>query len=208
MYTSLVFGSTQMPAGPPSVVVSLLPAVLSCTPMVMTSLPSRVNFCTRWCMWVPIQTKLLWSTKMPWGFRGHCAPVSGVPVPHACTTLPCASSSMTVGAAAQQVAMGGFCSIDVSSSVSVSGRWVIQTWSFASTNTPVTDPITQLFGNSAGQVASMRKVGAAGVRGACSAWSTRPMVATVSDSTSTRKAERVFVITNSFLSNGAGTRVP
>ena len=54
----------------------------------------------------------------------------------------------------------------------------------------------------------LRKVGAAGVRGDCSAWSTRPIVATVSDSTSTRKAERVFFITNSFLSNGAGTRVP
>src|ERR687898_552609 len=97
MNTSLVFGSTQTPEGPPSSVVSLLPPV--------------------------------WS------------------------------SSMTTGAALQQVPIGGVCSSYSSSSVSVSGRLVIQVWSFESTNTPVTEPITQWLGNSSGQVGSILNVG-------------------------------------------------
>ena len=39
-------------------------------PMVNTSLPSRVNFITRWCRWEPTHTKSLWSTKIPCGLRG------------------------------------------------------------------------------------------------------------------------------------------
>jgi hypothetical protein len=48
-----------MPAGPPRSFSSLLPAFLSYSPIVMTSLPSRVNFITRWCVKVPTQTKSL-----------------------------------------------------------------------------------------------------------------------------------------------------
>ena len=99
-----------MPDGPPSRVVSLLPAFLSYWPMVITSLPSRVNFITRWCMWVPTQTKSLWSTKMPCGLRGQSPGLSLSPLPQPCTTLPFWSSSMTTGAAWQQVPIGGFCS--------------------------------------------------------------------------------------------------
>ena len=110
MNASLVFGSTQMPDGPPSSVVSLLPLFLSYWPTVSTSLPSRVNFITRWCMCVPTQTWSVWSTKMPCGLRGQLAGSSLAFSPQPCTTLPFWSSSMTVGAALQQVAIGGVCS--------------------------------------------------------------------------------------------------
>src|SRR6476620_7297522 len=97
---------------------------------------------------------------MPCGLRGH-ADVSFIgPWPQPCTTLPCASNSTTGGAGAQHVAIGGFCTIDVSSSVSVSGRCVTQTWPFASTKTPVTAPRIQLFDISSGQVGSTLNDGA------------------------------------------------
>src|SRR6185503_9820661 len=87
---------------------------------------------------------------MPWGLRGQADVSSIDPFPHPWTTFPCASNSMTGGAATQQVPIGGFCSTDVSSSVSVSGRCVTQTCCLASTNTPVTAPRIHLLGISSG----------------------------------------------------------
>src|SRR6188474_1984602 len=97
---------------------------------------------------------------MPCGLRGHAEVSFMGPWPQPRTTLPCASNSTTGGAGAQQVAIGGFCTIDVSSSVSVSGRCVTQMWPLASTNTPVTAPRIQLFGISSGQDGSTLNDGA------------------------------------------------
>jgi hypothetical protein len=110
-------------------------------------------------MYVPIQTKSLWSTKMPCGFRGQLDVSSIGPWPHPWTTLPCASNSITGGAATQQVPIGGCCCAEVSSSVSVSGRCVTQTCCFESTNTPVTAPRIHLFGISSGHDGSTVKAG-------------------------------------------------
>src|SRR5687767_839788 len=96
---------------------------------------------------------------MPCGLRGQFDVSSFEPSPQPWTTLPCASNSRTGGAGAQQVAIGGFCTIDVSSSVSVSGRCVTQMWPRASTKTPVTAPRIQLFGSSSGHAGSTLKDG-------------------------------------------------
>src|SRR5918911_5022679 len=98
---------------------------------------------------------------MPCGLRGQFEVSSSEPWPHPCTTLPCASNSRTGGAATQQVPIGGFCCADVSSSVSVSGRWVTHTCCFESTNTPVTAPRIHLFGISSGHDGSTVNVGGA-----------------------------------------------
>src|SRR5581483_8098988 len=98
---------------------------------------------------------------MPCGLRGQLEVSSIDPWPQPWTTLPGASNSMTGGAAAQQVAVGGVCCADVSSSVSVSGRCVTQTCCFESTNTPVTAPRIQLFGISSGHDGSTLKDGTA-----------------------------------------------
>ena len=55
--------------------------------------------------------------------------------------------------------IGGSCTADVSSGVNVSGRCVTQTWSIASTNTAVTEPMIQSFGISSGQLGSTSKDG-------------------------------------------------
>ncbi len=77
---------------------------------------------------------------------------------------------MTGGAATQQVPIGGFCSTDVSSSVSVSGRWVTHTCCFESTKTPVTAPMIHLFGISSGQLGSTLNVGTPRTAGAPGCW--------------------------------------
>src|SRR5215831_12632889 len=139
-----------MPAGPASRGVSLLPPVLSSVPIVITSFPSGVHFCTRWCIYAPTHTQSLWSTKIPCGLRGQSAGGSFDPPPQPCTSLPFSSNSSTVGGVVQQVPMGGFCSAYNSSSLSCSGRLVTHTCCLASTNTPVTTLMIQLFGISSG----------------------------------------------------------
>ena len=114
---------------------------------------------TRWCLYEPIQTKSLWSTKRPCGFLGNSdtSCVSGSP--QACTTSPSESNSITIGAGTQHSLVGGSWTAPVSSSVSVSLRWVTQTWSCTSTKTDVTAPMIQSFGISCGQVGSTSCVG-------------------------------------------------
>src|SRR3954469_8971737 len=100
---------------------------------------------------------------MPCGLRGQFEVSSIDPWPQPCTTLPCPSNSITGGAAAQQVAIGGFCWTEVSSSVSVSGKCVTHTCCFESTNTPVTAPRIHLFGISSGHDGSTLNLGGAAV---------------------------------------------
>src|SRR4029079_7202725 len=94
------------------------------------------------------------------GLRGQVEVSSIAPWPQPCTSLPCASNSITGGAATQQVPIGGFVWTVFSASVSVSGRWVTQTCCFESTNTPVTAPRIHLFGISSGHDGSTLKRGA------------------------------------------------
>jgi hypothetical protein len=45
-------------------------------------------------------------------------------------------------------------------SSTLSGRWMVQTLSWASTASPIVDPVTQWFGNGLGQKGSTSKIGA------------------------------------------------
>src|SRR5262249_44873547 len=104
-------------------------------------------------------------------------------------SLPSWSNSMTGGAGAQHLLVGGLSVAAFSSLVRLFGRWITQTWSRASTATPAAWPMIQLLGRVCGHDGSTWKRGmslakAAGVAKAmadskiavfmfCSRWPTR-----------------------------------
>src|SRR5271169_7257095 len=95
--------------------------------------------------------------------------------PPACSRLPSASNSITEGAGLQQrerrsVRVGGLGIAPLSSSVRLRGRWLTQMWSWLSTASPPTWPMSQLLGRDLGQEASTS------YRGGLSSWLTADVV--------------------------------
>src|SRR5574341_2038422 len=99
----------------------------------------------------PIHTLSLWSMEMPWFDVGQTYPSPGPP--HDATRLPSGSNSRMGGAAAQHSAIGGFRVAPASVRwLSVgSPRWMMNTWSFESTPTPMVEPRIQWLGRGLGQ---------------------------------------------------------
>src|SRR6185437_11831388 len=73
---------------------------------------------------------------------------------------PSSLNSRTGGAAAQQSAFLGCMVAYCSLASSEPWRWMIQIWSLESTDTPITEPITQWFGSGFGHIGSTSNRGA------------------------------------------------
>src|SRR5215475_6690057 len=109
----------------------------------------------------PIHTLFLLSIEIPWFDDGHTYLLSSGGPPHAFTRFPAGSNSSTGGAGTQHSLSGGFCAAPISLVASkVSLRCTMNTWSFASTPTPMTLPSTQWLGSGLGQRGSTSKRGA------------------------------------------------
>src|SRR5262245_14097318 len=102
---------------------------------------------------------------MPWFDDGHTYGAPAFGPPQAFTTLPAGSNSMTGGAGTQHSLSFGFATAPISVRESkVSARCTMNTWSRASTPTPITLPSTQWFGRGFGQNGSTSNAGASSSR--------------------------------------------
>src|SRR2546423_1874673 len=107
----------------------------------------------------PIQTLPLLSIEIPWFDEGHTYFLSDGGPPHAATTLPAGSNSITGGAGTQHSLNFDLAPISDKES-NVSARCTMKMWSRSSTPTPITLPSTQWFGSGLGHIGSTSKRGA------------------------------------------------